>query len=44
MLHNPSLHLSWRHIIHMALGAARGMAHLHAFRILHRDLKSGAAA
>jgi len=41
MLHDPSLHLSWRHIIQMALGAARGMAHLHAFRILHRDLKSG---
>lgn len=41
MLHDQSLHLSWRNIIHIALGAARGMSHLHAFRILHRDLKSG---
>jgi Protein tyrosine and serine/threonine kinase len=42
LLHAPGLQLSWRHIVHLALGAARGMAHLHACHILHRDLKSGA--
>ncbi len=41
LLHAPGLQLSWRHIVHLALGAARGMAHLHTCLILHRDLKSG---
>ncbi len=42
MLHSPSMHLSWAQIAYLCLGAARGMAHLHAHRCLHRDLKSGA--
>jgi len=42
MLHSPRMHLSWGQVAYLCLGAARGMAHLHAHRCLHRDLKSGA--
>ena len=41
MLHSPAMHLSWAQVAYLCLGAARGMAHLHAHRCLHRDLKSG---
>lgn len=44
MLHSPSMHLSWAQVAYLCLGAARGMAHLHAHRCLHRDLKSGAGS
>jgi hypothetical protein len=41
LLHSPTTYLTWSQIIYMCLGAARGMAHLHRCRVLHRDLKSG---
>ena len=41
MLHSPAMHLSWAQVAYLCLGVARGMAHLHAHRCLHRDLKSG---
>jgi serine/threonine protein kinase len=41
LLHAPSVHLSWRQIYFMCMGAAKGMMHLHSQSILHRDLKSG---
>lgn len=41
MLHNPGVSLSWGDVVFIALGAARGMQHLHALGVVHRDLKSG---
>ncbi|KAK9805196.1 hypothetical protein WJX72_005376 [[Myrmecia] bisecta] len=41
LLHTPTLHLPFPTIVHMCLGAARGVLYLHRHRILHRDLKSG---
>ncbi|GAX80882.1 hypothetical protein CEUSTIGMA_g8317.t1 [Chlamydomonas eustigma] len=44
LLHNSSAastqHLQAHHLISMWLGVARGMQHLHACRVVHRDLKS----
>ena len=42
MLHSPTLELTWAQVAAMCLGAAKGMQHLHAHSVLHRDLKSGA--
>ena len=42
MLHSPTLQLTWAQVAAMCLGAAKGMQHLHAHSVLHRDLKSGA--
>ncbi len=44
MLHSPTLELTWAQVAAMCLGAAKGMQHLHAHSVLHRDLKSGAQA
>lgn len=41
LLHSPTQHLTWHQLLEMARGAARGMAHLHAHQLVHRDLKSG---
>ena len=41
MLHSPTLELTWAQVAAMCLGAAKGMQHLHAHSVLHRDLKSG---
>ena len=41
MLHSPALEITWAQVAAMCCGAARGMLHLHAHSILHRDLKSG---
>ena len=41
MLHSPALEITWVQVAAMCCGAARGMLHLHAHSILHRDLKSG---
>lgn len=41
LLHSPnSAHLSWAEVLQICLGVAQGMAHLHAHKVLHRDLKS----
>ncbi|CAG9461630.1 unnamed protein product [Pedinophyceae sp. YPF-701] len=40
LLHSPSVQLTWSRVVGFLQGAARGMAHLHAHKILHRDLKS----
>lgn len=42
ILHSPTVHLSWKQILYICLGVAKGMAHLHEQKVLHRDLKSGA--
>lgn len=41
MLHSPTLELTWAQVAAMCCGAAKGMQHLHAHSVLHRDLKSG---
>lgn len=41
MLHTPgAAHLTPHQLLSLWLGVARGMQHLHACRVLHRDLKS----
>lgn len=41
LLHSPNRgQLSWTEILQICLGVAKGMAHLHEHRVLHRDLKS----
>lgn len=40
LLHSPSVSLTWLDVVHIALGAARGMQHLHKHGVIHRDLKS----
>jgi serine/threonine protein kinase/class 3 adenylate cyclase len=39
-LHNPALEIGPKRAVEFALDAARGVAHLHASHILHRDIKS----
>ncbi len=41
LLHSPTLELTWAQVASMCCGAAKGMLHLHAYSVLHRDLKSG---
>ncbi len=40
LLHSPTVSLTWLDVVHIALGAARGMQHLHKHGVIHRDLKS----
>lgn len=40
LLHSPQVALTWLDVVHIALGAARGMQHLHKHGVIHRDLKS----
>ena len=42
ILHSPAVPLTWLQVVALCLGAAKGMAHLHACNCLHRDLKTGA--
>lgn len=37
LLHSPGCYLSWTEVVDMLLGAARGMEHLHAHSVLHRQ-------
>eukprot|EP00698_Gefionella_okellyi_P017676 TRINITY_DN5210_c0_g2_i1.p1 TRINITY_DN5210_c0_g2~~TRINITY_DN5210_c0_g2_i1.p1 ORF type:complete len:453 (+),score=92.53 TRINITY_DN5210_c0_g2_i1:134-1360(+) len=41
MLHDTAVDITWQRMLRFAADAARGMAHLHALGILHRDLKNG---
>ena len=36
LLHSPGCYLSWAEVVDMLVGAAKGMAHLHANSVLHR--------
>lgn len=36
VLHAPGAYLSWAEVLFMLIGAAKGMAHLHNCRIVHR--------
>jgi len=40
LLLNPSIKISQKHVIRMALEVARGMQYLHQKHFIHRDLKS----
>ena len=42
LLHDPHARYSWAEAVELALGAGRGINHLHACQppIVHRDLKS----